>query len=146
MMFYFLPFVIYLQLQSCQALLTYKSTLPLNATGPFAGIRLLKESIRKDTNFTNGISICVRFNYRQLGGGTFIFAHHKPGEDQFVMAQAGYDETFFFFGKMNWILKDMKTDSFLVWSTNRWHSICVCFDRNTSHITLVKVGTILGHT
>ena len=144
MLSYILPFLTFFHFQTCQTLVTYKSTLPLNATSPFAGIRLLKESIKKDTNFTNGISICVRFNYRQLGSGTFIFAQHKPGTDLFVQAQSGYYESFFFFGKMNWILKDMKTGSFLVWSTNRWHSICVTFDRNTSHITLVKVSPYLN--
>ena len=54
-------------------------------------------------------------------------------------AQANYRQTFFFFGSMNWIIKDIELNSFLVWSTNRWHSICVAFDRTTSHITFVKV-------
>ena len=38
-----------------------QSTLPLNTTGPFAGLKLIKESIKKDTNFKNGITICLRF-------------------------------------------------------------------------------------
>ena len=38
-----------------------QSTLPLNTTGPFAGLKLIKDSIKKDTNFENGITICLRF-------------------------------------------------------------------------------------
>ena len=120
--------------------MTYKSTLPLNATNPFAGLKLLKESVKKDTNFIDGITICIRFNYRQLEGrdktnSNFIFSH-----GHFVQAHARYQQTFFFFGSMNWLVKDVKKDSFLLWSTTRWHSLCISFDRATSHITFIKVN------
>ena len=43
-----------------------QSTLPLNTTGPFAGLKLIKESIKKDTNFENGITICLRFRISEI--------------------------------------------------------------------------------
>ena len=121
-----------------------QSTLPLNTTGPFAGLKLIKESIKKDTNFENGITICLRFNFMTLIG-SIVFKHDRPGSPSMFEGQANYRQTFFFFGTMNWIIKDVKLDTFLVWSTNRWHSICVAFDRTTSHITFVKVFKSLQH-
>ena len=43
-----------------------QSTLPLNTTGPFAGLKLIKESAKKDTNFENGITICLRFRISEI--------------------------------------------------------------------------------
>ena len=136
------------------SLVSYQSILPINASNPLAGLRLLKESIKRDTNFTNGITICNRFNYRQLGAdkiwspktgiGSYIYAQTNRGfhseSESVIKLNAAYDKTFFWFGKMNWILRDMVKDSFLAWSTNRWHGLCVSYDRKTSHITLVKVS------
>ena len=118
-----------------QALVTYQSTIPLNATSPFSGLKLDKESIKKDTNFSNGITICIRFNYRQLNINLIIFFNQQSG----TKTRAGYQRTFFDFGGMNWMIKDLKRDSFHIWSTNRWHSLCVSFDKATSHIAYVKV-------
>ena len=90
------------------------------------------------TDFENGITICLRFNFMTLIG-SIVFKHDRPGSPSMFEGQANYRQTFFFFGSMNWIIKDVELNSFLVWSTNRWHSICVAFDRTTSHITFVKV-------
>ena len=130
-----------------QGLVTYQSTLPLNATDSDAGLKLIKESIKKDTNFEKGTTICLRFNFLALGTKSTVFIHDTglatdwqtfKAKSMFY-AYAGYKRTGFFFGNMNWIVKDVETDTFLLWSTNRWHSICVAFDRTHSHITYVKV-------
>ena len=143
-----LPILIGLHFKTSQALVTYQSTLPLNATKPDAGLKLIKESIKKDTNFEKGITICLRFNFLAfLGWESYIFTHDTgPGTDwhsfkvqSIFHAWAGYKQTFFYFGNMNWIVKDVESNIFLLWSTNRWHSICVAFDRTNSHITYVKV-------
>ena len=118
-----------------QALVTYQSIIPLNATTPFSGLKLDKESIKNDTNFSDGITICIRFNYRQLNINLIIFFNQYSG----TKTRAGYQRTFLDFGGMNWMIKDLKRDSFHIWSTNRWHSLCVSFDKATSHIAYVKV-------
>ena len=133
-----LPILIGLHLKTSQGLVTYQSTLPLNATNPDAGLKLIKESIKKDTNFEKGITICIRFNFLALEHWIRIFTHDTGLATDFY-ASAGYKETFFIFGTIGWIVKDVETDSFLLWSTYRWHSICVAFDRTNSHITYVKV-------
>ena len=142
-----LPILIGLHLKTSQGLFTYQSTLPLNATNPDAGLKLIKESIKKDTNFEKGITICIRFNFLALGDYIRVFTHDNglatdlPSfyAQAMFSAYAGYKQTFFNFGTIGWIVKDVETDSFLLWSTYRWHSICVAFDRTKSHITFVKV-------
>ena len=71
-----LPILIGLHFKTSQGLVTYQSTLPLNATKPDAGLKLVKESIKKDTNFEKGITICLRFNFLALLGlGSLMFSH-----------------------------------------------------------------------
>ena len=142
MIYHILALLIHLQLQNAHTLVTYESTLKINDTNPFAGLKLVKDSIKKDTNFEDGITICLRFYLRKLGG--VVFKHEYPGKPVFMEAQAIYKQSFFFFGSMNWIVKDLQRNSFIIWSTNRWHSICVSFDRKTSHLTLVKVKKTLN--
>ena len=142
-----LPIFIGLHLKSYQALVTYKSTLPLNAIKPDAGLKLIKESIKKDTNFEKGITICIRFNFLALGEWSPLFTHdvglatdwHSLYAQSMFFARVGYKKTFFIFGTMASIVKDVDSNTFLLWSTNRWHSICVACDRTNSHITFVKV-------
>ena len=142
------PILICLHFKTSQALVAYQSTLTLNATKPDAGLKLIKKSIKKDTNFEKGITICVRFNFLALFGWDSIVFTHDNGlatdwdslsAEWMFGANAGYKRTFFVFGSMNWIVKDVELDTFLLWSTNRWHSFCVAFDRRNSYITLVKV-------
>ena len=65
----------------------------------------------------------------------------QTGSKSIIEMNAAYDMTFFWFGSMNWIVRDMNRESFLAWSTNRWHAFCVSYDRMKSHITLIKVST-----
>ena len=62
-----LPILMGLHFKISQGLVTYQSTLPLNATDPDAGLKLIKESIKKETNFEKGTTICLRFNFLALG-------------------------------------------------------------------------------
>ena len=146
-----LPILIGLHFKTSQALVTYQSTLPLNATKPDAGLKLIKESIKKDTNFEKGITICLRFNFLALGKKSTVFSHDTglatdlqtfKAHSMFCQSADYKQNTFFYFGTMGWIVKDVETDTFLLWSTNRWHSICVAFDRTHSRITYVKVMKI----
>ena len=148
-----LPILIGLYFKTSRALVTYQSTLPLNATKPDAGLKLIKESIKKDTNFEKGITICLRFNFLALLGWESVIFMHDTGlgidwqsfkVQSMFQAWADYKHTFFHFGNMNWIVKDVESNIFLLWSTNRWHSICVAFDRTSSHITYVKVIKIFN--
>ena len=83
-------------LQKSQAMVSYISLEPINATEPLAGLKLQKESIEKSSNFTEGITICSRFNYRVLSK-SIIFSIGSNVDSWKITATAGYDETFLFF-------------------------------------------------
>ena len=101
-----------------------------------SGLKLIAESVNP-SNFTNGISICGRFNLTRLAGTTRILAIGNQ-----MWAHMGYDETFFEFGFRNGIVKEVHTNNFRLWSTNRWHQICISFNRKTSHLMFVKDGKV----
>ena len=105
-----------------------------SVTGEHAGLVSNGLTTQNISNFDKGITICTRFNYKQLSTQSWIFTQ---GALSWIFA--GYQESFLMFGNINWILKDPKTQSFRMWITNRWHHICLSYDRNTSHISLMKV-------
>ena len=126
-------------LQKSQALVAYKSLELINATEPLAGLKLQKDSIEKSSNFTQGITICCRFNFKILSRSKVFWI--KNG-DHTVSSEAGYAESFLFFWNMNWIMKEAESQKFQIWNTNRWHHICLSFNKITSHLTFVKVKLI----
>jgi hypothetical protein len=119
-----------------QALVAYKSLEPINATEPLAGLKLQKDSIEESSNFSQGITICCRFNFKILSRSKVFWI--KSG-DLTIASEAGYTESFLFFWNMNWIMKEFESQKFRIWNTNRWHHICLSFNKNTSHVTFVKV-------
>ena len=60
-------------MNTARAILFYQSTEPLNATSPLAGLKFVPNSVLKETNFTDGITICGRFNYRLLSVDSAIY-------------------------------------------------------------------------
>ena len=125
-------------LQKSQAMVSYNSLEPINATEPLAGLKLQKGSVEKSSIFTEGITICSRFNYRVLSK-SIIFSIGSDVDNWKITARAGYDETFLFFWNINWIVKEPDTNKFRIWTTNRWHHICLSFNKSTYQLTLVKV-------
>ena len=120
-----------------QSLVVYKSLEPIDAKEPLAGLTFDPKSALKATDFSTGISFCGRFNYRKLGWQSFMVASSNP--HLLVRLSMGGQSTFLFFGNMNWIVKDLEKDKFLIWSTTRWHHICLSFDRINSHLQFFKV-------
>ena len=129
-------------LEKSQALVAYKSLEPINATEPLAGLKLQKDSIEKSSNFSKGITICCRFNFKILSRSKVFWIKSGSSEGPTITSEAGYAESFLFFWNMNWIMKEAESQKFQIWNTNRWHHICLSFNKNTSHITFVKVRFI----
>ena len=97
----------------------------------------IEEHSLGSSNFTQGITICGRFNLARLAGETRILA---IGDQMWLFM--GYHETFLQFGFRNWIVKNPAANVFGIWSTNRWHHICFSFDRKTNHLMLIKDGKV----
>ena len=127
-------------LENVFTITAYHSMEALNATNPLAGLTFDVSSVSKATNFTKGITFCIRFNFKLLSRESTIFATNMPTDDSVrLLLSAGYHWSLLYFGGLNWILKESVSGSFELWSTNRWHSICLGFDKLTSRITLIKV-------
>ena len=112
------------------------SSLRENGTTVESGLKLLPESVSA-SNFTQGITICGRFNLARVGHSSWIIA---IGSQMWLFM--GYQETFLEFGFRNWVIKEIANDNFYLWSTNRWHQICLSFDRTQNHIMFVKDGKV----
>ena len=128
-----------IQMQSIESITVY-STVNDHGSTVESGLKLLPESVTQTSNFTQGIAICGSINSVRLTGTNFLFAigNSKIGTSTFLHMGA-YESVFYFlFG--NCIIKDPVTNSFQIWSTNRWHHICISFDRNTHHLMLVIDG------
>lgn len=121
-----------------EAITVYRSLEPIDTILPMAGLRLNPKSILKETNFTKGVSFCGRFNYRKLGWySKMIDAMSYPF---FVTMYMGEPNTFINFGNLWLIVKDIEKNTFHIWSTNKWHHICLSFDRSKFHLKLYKVS------
>ena len=117
----------------------YSGLSESGTNSPLAGLRLQKDSIEKNTNFTSGITICTRFNYKILSRDeVFHIFSNKNGYHK-IGSEAGYEESFLFLWNINWIIKDPESNKFQLWITNNWHHICLSYDRSTSHVIFVKV-------
>ena len=139
----FITFLTLIQIKLFEAIAIYESEEALNATDPFAGLKFIRNSTKQDSDFTQGVTFCVRFNFNRLSDGSTIFSVENPGRPLAVLAFAGYQETFLFFGGMNWIVKDPESQTFRLWTTNKWHHMCLGYDRNSSFLTLIRVKIAL---
>ena len=129
----------------------FKSTLRPTTTkqNVEVGLILDKTSMMSTSimTLTNGFTFCVRFNYRVLGWDSKLVSLGCTNEFNVdcIWIPAGYDLTFVGIGNFNWILKKsddskgLKTDDFLVWTTNQWHQICLTFDTTSSVVSFIKV-------
>ena len=112
------------------------------------GLHYLKQN--QTATFTNSITFCLRFNYQQFGKGaeTRIWEIKEPGSwVHFMFISAQYPATWFFFGnnfgqnaESNWVLKDPLTNDFNIWRMNTWHSVCIAYNKENSHIAFIKVS------
>ena len=100
----------------------------------------------KHLDLPNGFTICEKFNYRLLGKDPepnnlmllSIGCEHNFHSDC-IWAYVDYKLTFVGLGSFNWILKNSETESFMVWTTNRWHQVCLAFEANSGNFIFVKV-------
>ena len=125
------------------AIRLYKSKLRNNPTS----MKLVKSSVTKETNFENGISICGRFMFDRVQRPQHIFSAQKvlwpehPTKVWFLsIFNNGKRGAFLEFGSFFSLLEVPTKDRFKLWTQSVWHSICISFDRNTNHLSIVKDG------
>ena len=91
------------------------------------------------TALTKGMTICTSFNLQMIDD----YESYILSIDGLTIGlKTAYEETGLFFSGMGWIVKDLQTNGFQLWAPNKWHHFCLSFDKNSSHIRLIKVSGI----
>ena len=134
---------------SC-ALKIYHSTLPISSNSGVSGLKYKNEQ-NKDFDFDEGLTVCARFNYKKLGGKAWLFDFDKQEGigKSFLWFRIMYPATWFGFGNYgggkrysSWALKDPRNNNYNIWYANRWHHVCIAFDKRRSHIAVIKVSKL----
>ena len=60
--------------------------------------------------------------------------------EKLLWGHMDYKDSFFGFANSNWVVKDLQSNNFLIWTANRWHHVCFSFNRQTNRLLLVKDG------
>ncbi len=128
---------------SAETLKVYRSSEPIESLRPLAGLQL--DTSKTSVTITKGLTLCVRLNYRLLAENSKLFIIESP-EWGLMWFKVNYRASFFGFGtgtgvntKSNWIIKDLEKNRFMIWMANNWHHVCIAYDKQSSHIALVKV-------
>ena len=120
------------------------STHKKSSANFFSGLKLNHQNTEK-SKFENGVSICVRIYYERLGQPSKII-HHQI--DYLLWLSMQYQETILTFAGIDMFLYQPEDDNFIIWATNRWHHICLSFDKQKLFLKVVKDGKItsVNHT
>ena len=144
-------FLILFLINSTISLKAYRSIAVVNDTLVKTrqhGLHYLKQN--QTATFTHSVTFCLRFNYQRLGVDARIWEIREPGSwVRFLFLSAEYPATWLIFGNnhrqnahSNWLLHDPITNDFNIWRMNTWHSLCIAYNKKTSHIAVVKVSSI----
>ena len=139
-------------INSITALKAYRSIEVVNDTLVKTrqhGLHYLKQN--QTAAFTHSVTFCLRFNYQRFAKGdkAAIWSIREPGSwVHFMFISAQYPATWLYFGNnhrpnahSNWVLQDPVTNDFNIWRMNTWHSLCIAYNKKTSHLAVVKVSS-----
>ena len=138
-------------LRLISALNVYQSSLTLTeAQNQLSGLYFLNTA--QPSKYSNSLSTCIRFNYKRLGSGNEarVFAFDWPGSARNLLYfYARYPHTWMSLGLYEnstafggYIIGE--SDKYIVWAPQRWHHICLSYDKQTAKISLVKVSVKIG--
>ena len=132
----------------------YKSTLTLlESEKNISGLHL--QNTVKNPN-TSSFSISIRLHFNRLGRGNdarvFDLSWPEGSVRPFLYVYARYPYTWMSFGHyehhendtfVGYIISENDPPDYLVWATNRWHHLCLAFDKANHKISIVKVSHAL---
>ena len=106
---------------------------------PYPNLKLKKSSILKATNFTLGISICARWNFKHLDTEAAVFQNPVQGlgfgvigdREQYRVQFGNLSRKYVFE-----VDEDHMPESFII---NQWHHVCLSFNRKTNHLVVIQV-------
>ena len=131
-----------------QGIKVYRSTLDF-LEEKLSGLHFLNSQNHSD--FAQSFGLCLRFNFKRLGKSSditkprIIYIPSPYSKRNFLTLTAEYEGAWFHFGNYerpnaysNWVLFE-PPDNFKIWSANKWHHLCIAFEKSTSFVKLVKV-------
>ena len=122
------------QIEMGKCLKMYNSTLTRDDTHKISGLQLLENQIR-NVNWSSGITICTRFNYKKiLDSILFTF-----GQNSGVSSTLGYPTSRLYFpSSIPWPSFQVEKSVYL--SNNKWNHWCLAIDGKTKDNYIYMVG------
>lgn len=134
-----------LLLKYSDSLILYQSTIPIQIE-EVSGLHFVPGHLLKV--YDHSLSACVRINYKRFKsytGATILHFGDLNLARPFVNLAAGYPWTFPDLGLYlkekgydNWILRELP-ENYIVWTTNKWHHVCLSYSKVNSSVIVVKV-------
>ena len=126
----------------------FQSTTPLIDENNLSGLQLKVASSKLiNVQRLQGFSICGRFNSQRIINGKTRLFRILDSEWRLFFFNINYDHTFVSFGNADefgsspsWICADGSDTNFVMWSTQRWHSVCFSFQDSKSYVSMIKVN------
>ena len=128
----------------------YQSTLDITNEKDLAGLHHQTSNSTKIQH--DSFSVCVRFNYKRLAQNTVVILIHDTNCDScekepshpFFNLRAEYPIHLSFWGFGRYDLPEEPWASYIIpqeflWITQKWNHMCMAFDKQTSHLSAVKV-------
>lgn len=114
----------------------YDSTLKRDNTKDVSGLQLLENQI-KNIDWSTGITICTRFNYKKI-----IYSYlFSVGQNKAVSITLGYPNSGLEVGyHIDWQSFKIKSERSIFLSIDEWNHLCLAIDRksNKYHIYMVR--------
>ena len=124
-------------------LMVLKSLEPLDKPDPFSGMKLRRNSILNNSEFSKGITFCGRFYFLRFPQTLLEIGLAAP--QPFIrIGRSKIKENFWLLiGGVILEIKDVQNDSNQLWITNQWQHFCFAFNVDIFHISIIKVSIYL---
>ena len=116
----------------------YNSTLSRNNTKEMSGLKLI-DGQQQNIDWSNGITICSRFNLKKINGQFLFYFGDGPGG---VRIYLGYPESMAYFGQyFEWPNDKNKKANWL--TIDQWNHLCFAVDKKKSTFYVYMVGSFI---
>ena len=118
------------------ALMVLKSLEPFDKPDPFPGLKLKRNSIVNDSEFSKGITFCGRFYFHRF--------QQVLLRTSFIQISMLKDESVDLpnlnIGGVWFKIKNGQNENNQLWITNQWQHFCLAFDADMLHVSMIKVS------
>ena len=124
-------------------LLVLKSLEPLDKPDPFPGVKLRKNSVLNDSEFSKGITFCGRFYFLRFPQKLLEIGLANPKPFITIQRKKIKENFWLFIGGVAFEIKNVQSENNPLWITNQWHHFCLSFSVETLHVSMIKVSAYI---